>query len=125
MKLSTAAFTLMAFAGPVRAFMPAAVQKPSFALRMGYLDELNKQVGYDPDGEEEEDDSRDSTKLSSDKVDRGGVGDWSQFVDFNGEMIIIVVVPCTLYSFFGFSTFCTALTIIFKNKQCSNRIRWR
>lgn len=48
----------------------------------GYLDDLNKYVGTPNNEEEETDDSREATALAEDKKDRYGVGDWSQYVEF-------------------------------------------
>jgi len=56
---------------------------PTTVTLNNYLDNLNGgQLTPPPDDEQEADDSRDATKLDSSKVDRGGVGDWSNFVDF-------------------------------------------
>ena len=83
MKLSIAFLALLV--APVAAFAPAhpfslATRAP--ALWMGYLDELNGGDVIHGDEEQEEDDSREATKLDKKAVDRGGVGDWSSFVDF-------------------------------------------
>lgn len=76
MKISLTAILLLS---PVAAFMPAA-RSPAATLKMSYLDDLG---AIPPEEEEEEDDSREATMLEKAKVDRGGVGDWSTFVDFN------------------------------------------
>lgn len=88
MKFTTTTTLLAIAAAPaaINAFMPSGTtttSKYSFGLRMGYLDDLNKYMGSPEDEEPEVDDSREATKLAGDKVDRGGVGDWSQFVDFD------------------------------------------
>ena len=83
-----AASALLALSvGPVAAFAP--LRTPATAARVsssssplfGYLDDLNKYVGT-ADEEEEEDDSREATTMAEDKKDRFGVGDWSQYVEF-------------------------------------------
>lgn len=85
MKFSLAFLTLLA--APVAAFLPAQ-QQQSVASRsapalLNYLDDLNGGKVEDIPEEEEEDDSRDATKLAKEGVVNGGVGDWSTFVDFN------------------------------------------
>ena len=85
MNLSTATTLLVALVAPAQAFLPVAPARCLSSLKMGYLDDLSQYMGT-PEEEPEEDDSREATKLESDKVDRGGVGDWSGFVDFNGAL---------------------------------------
>lgn len=76
-----AALILIAAAHSASAFQPLQPRSvvPSTVLN-GYLDELGA-IG--PPEEVEEDDSRDATKLSKEKLDRFGVGSWEGFVDFN------------------------------------------
>ncbi|KAL3903332.1 MAG: hypothetical protein SGARI_005427, partial [Bacillariaceae sp.] len=50
------------------------------SLNMGYLDDL---LGPGPPVEEEEDDSRDATKMAKEDLDRAGPGSWDSFVEFN------------------------------------------
>ena len=86
MKLSLFAFLALAVAPTsTTAFSPSsAVAQPrrrAFLLN-NYLDELAGGEYVPPPEEEEEDDSREATKLDASKIDRGGVGDWSDYVDF-------------------------------------------
>lgn len=66
-----------------RAFAPCppTAARAAGRLAMGYLDDLNKYMGT-VEAEEEEDDSREATALPAEKRDRFGVGDWSQYVEF-------------------------------------------
>lgn len=79
MKLSIAAVLI----APVASFLPVAhhAHHQQFSLKMGYLDNLGGAIP--PPEEVEEDDSREATALDKDKVANAGVGDWSQYVEFN------------------------------------------
>lgn len=92
MKLTIACTFLMAVV-PVGAFMPIhhTNTQQQHQLKMGYLDDLDPNAQaqgkrndwlYEQEAEET-DDSHEATQLDKSKVDRGGVGDWSQFVDFD------------------------------------------
>ena len=64
---------------PVAAFLPVTTHLPSRVALKGYLEDLGA-IG--PEEEVEEDDSREATMLDKSKVSNMGVGDWSEFVDF-------------------------------------------
>lgn len=64
---------------PVAAFLPVSTHLPSKVALKGYLEDMGA-IG--PEEEVEEDDSREATMLDKSKVSNMGVGDWSEFVDF-------------------------------------------
>jgi hypothetical protein len=82
MKLSFA--LLLAATSTAAAFVPhqsAAFTRSSIVTK-GYLDDMSKYT-QDPEAVPEEDDSREATNYSKEKLDRAGPSDWSQFVDFD------------------------------------------
>lgn len=81
MKLSTSCVALLV--SSASGFLPLHTTPTTSLVLKGYLDELNGEAMIQPEEEVEEDDSRDATKMAKAGVDRGGVGDWSQFVDFD------------------------------------------
>ena len=90
MKLSLFAFLSLAVAPTTivtTAFAPShgrrrGCSRSAVVLNNNYLDQMAGGQYIPPPEEEEEDDSREATKLDPSKIDRGGVGDWSGYVDF-------------------------------------------
>lgn len=79
MKVSVAALLLLKSAS---AFVPLSQPRSPTVLH-GYLDDLSKEL-YSPDGNPSpEDESREATNMKSEGVDRFGVGDWDNYVEFN------------------------------------------
>ena len=86
MKLS--AVTIAAVAASLslstEAFSPASNTVRVRTTIHGYLDDLNGgEVAPPPPQEVEEDDSREATRMKKEDVDRGGVGNWDSYVEFN------------------------------------------
>jgi hypothetical protein len=86
MKLAAASVFITFYVRHAKAFAPQTSQgfattAASSTRLFGYLDDLNKYIGT-AEEEVEEDDSREATAMTEDKKDRFGVGDWSQYVEF-------------------------------------------
>lgn len=77
--MKIAAFALAAAIHSASAFLPPQHRSLAPTKLMGYLEDLG---ALSPEEEVEEDDSREATKLSKDKVSNAGVGSWEGFVDF-------------------------------------------
>jgi hypothetical protein len=78
MKITTLA--ALALVQSVHSFVLVQPRTGSLTAVGGYLDDLGA-IG--PEEVVEEDDSREATKLSKDKISNFGVGSWEGYVDFN------------------------------------------
>ena len=74
------AVSILALAESVHSFVHVQPKTVTLTAVRGYLDDLGA-IG--PEEVVEEDDSREATKMSKDKVSNFGVGSWEGFVDFN------------------------------------------
>jgi hypothetical protein len=77
--MKIAAFALAVTIQSASAFMAPQPRSAAPTRLMNYLENLG---AIPPEDEVEEDDSREATKLSKDKVANAGVGSWEGFVDF-------------------------------------------
>lgn len=59
---------------------------------MGYLDDLSKELYTKDDFDRPEDIDRNKLKLDEKDVDRFGVGNWQDFVDFEGACVCCLCV---------------------------------
>ena len=74
------AIATLALAESVHSFVQVQPKTATLTAVSGYLDDLGA-IG--PEEVVEEDDSREATKMSKDKISNFGVGSWEGFVDFN------------------------------------------
>lgn len=81
MKTTTVAIALLPITATAFAPNPA-LRSRSLAVQ-GYLDDLSSELYEEVPEVIPELETREATQLDKDKVDRGGVGDWSSYVEFD------------------------------------------